>query len=110
MKKKELDQILTRMLQEYPTLSDCNFTVGKPLQVEVDGILRPACQELGIDRLKPFQTEMVAMNLIGGDRRNIQNLLKHGSCDLSYQVAGRARYRVNVFSQRGTYSVVMRRL
>jgi twitching motility protein PilT len=110
MKKKELDQVLIRMLQEYPTLSDCNFTVGKPLQVEVDGVLRPACQELGVDRLKPFQTEMIAMNLIGGDRRNIQNLLKHGSCDLSYQVAGRARYRVNVFSQRGTYSVVMRRL
>ncbi len=110
MKRKELDYILTRMLQEYPALSDCNFTVGKPLQVEVDGILRPACQELGIDRLKPFQTEMVAMNLIGGDRRNIQQLLRHGSCDLSYQVAGRARYRVNVFSQRGTYSVVMRRL
>jgi twitching motility protein PilT len=110
MKRKELDYILTRMLQEYPALSDCNFTVGKPLQVEVDGILRPACQELGIDRLKPFQTEMVAMNLIGGDRRSIQHLLRHGSCDLSYQVAGRARYRVNVFSQRGTYSVVMRRL
>lgn len=110
MKRKELDNILTRMLQEYPTMSDCNFTVGKPLQVEVDGVLRPACQELGIDRLKPFQTEMIAMNLIGGDRRNIHNLLKHGSCDLSYQVAGRARYRVNVFSQRGTYSVVMRRL
>jgi twitching motility protein PilT len=84
--------------------------VGKPLQVELDGVLRPVCQELGIDRLKPYQTEMIAMNLVAGDRRNIQHLLRHGSCDLSYQLAGRARYRVNVFSQRGTYSVVMRRL
>jgi twitching motility protein PilT len=110
MRRKELDYILTRMLQEHPSLSDCNFTVGKPLQAEVDGVLRPVCQELGIDRLKPYQTEMIAMNLVGNDRRNIQHLLRHGSCDLSYQVAGRARYRVNVFSQRGTYSVVMRRL
>jgi twitching motility protein PilT len=110
MRRKELDQILTRMLQECPGLSDCNFTVGKPLQVELDGVLRPVCQELGIDRLKPYQTEMIAMNLVAGDRRNIQHLLRHGSCDLSYQLAGRARYRVNVFSQRGTYSVVMRRL
>jgi twitching motility protein PilT len=98
------------MLQEYPNLSDCNFTVGKPMQVEVDGVLQPVCKELGIERLKPYQTEMIAMNLIGGDRRNIQHLLTHGSCDLSYQVAGRARYRVNIFSQRSCFSIVMRRL
>jgi twitching motility protein PilT len=110
MKRKELDNILTRMLQEHPGLSDCNFTVGKPFQVEVDGELRPVCQDLGIEKLKPYQTEMIAMALISNDRRNIQHLLRHGSCDLSYQVAGRARYRVNIFSQRGTYSIVMRRL
>jgi twitching motility protein PilT len=110
MRRKALEQILTRMLEQYPSLSDCNFTVGNPLQVEVDGILHPACQELNIERLTPYQTEVIALNLIGNDRRCIQQLLQHGSCDLSYQIPGLARYRVNVFSQRECYSVVMRRL
>jgi twitching motility protein PilT len=53
---------------------------------------------------------VIALNLIGNDRRCIQQLLRHGSCDLSYQIAGLARYRVDVFSQRECYSIVMRRL
>lgn len=50
------------------------------------------------------------LNLVGKDRRNIQHLLTHGSCDLSYHLPGRARFRVNIFSQRGRYSIVMRQL
>jgi len=110
MRRKTLDQILTRLLEQYPNLSDCNFTVGNPLQVEVDGELHPAGQEFGIGRLTPYQTEVIALSLIGSDGRCIQQLLQHGSCDLSYQIPGLARYRVNVFSQRECYSVVMRRL
>lgn len=98
------------MLDQYPRASDINLTVGKPPQVEVDGVLMPTCQALGLSKLTPFHTEMVMLNLAGGDRRNLQNLLNHGSCDLSYHLPGRARFRVNVFSQRGTYSVVMRQL
>jgi twitching motility protein PilT len=36
--------------------------------------------------------------------------LTEGSCDFSYQLAGKARFRVNVFSQKGCYSVAMRQL
>ncbi len=110
MKRKELDQILTMILEEYPNFSDLNFTVGRPIQAEVDGGLRPVCQSLGISELTPFQTEQIALNLIDNDRRNIQFLLNQGSADLSYYLPGRARFRVNVFSQRGTYSIVMRQL
>lgn len=110
MRRKDFDFILNRMLNENPQLSDINFTVGKPLQAEVDGLLRPVCRDLGIDSLTPFHTEMMMLNLVGRDRRNIQQLLTHGSCDLSYYVPGRARFRVNVFSQRGNYSIVMRQL
>lgn len=110
MRRRELDFFLTRILDENPRASDINFTVGKPPQVELDGQLRPVCQDLGIHRLIPFQTESIALNLIGGDRRNVQHLLNHGSCDLSYHLPGRARFRVNIFSQRGTYSIVMRQL
>ncbi|ABK17381.1 type IV pilus twitching motility protein PilT [Syntrophobacter fumaroxidans] len=110
MKRADLDFLLGHMLDQYPRASDINLTVGKPPQVEVDGVLMPTCQDLGLSKLTPFHTEMVMLNLAGGDRRNLQNLLNHGSCDLSYHLPGRARFRVNVFSQRGTYSVVMRQL
>ena len=105
-----MDFFLTRILNEYPQLSDINFTVGKPPQAEVDGVLRPVCQDLGIQKITPYHTEMLMINLAGGDRRCVQLLLNHGSCDLSYHLPGRARFRVNIFSQRGTYSIVMRQL
>ncbi len=108
MKRQDLNRILHRLLDEHPTLSDINFTVGKPIQAEVDGVLRPSCAELGLGVLSPYHTEHIALGLIGPDRRLIRNLLDTGSCDLSYALDARARFRVNVFSQRGFYSVVMR--
>jgi twitching motility protein PilT len=110
MRRTELDAFLQRILDESPTASDINFTVGKPPQVEVDGLLRPTCPEFGIGKLMPFHTETIALNLIGNDRRGVRHLLTQGSCDISYHLPGRARFRVNIFSQRGTYSVAMRQL
>ncbi|GKT06820.1 type IV pilus twitching motility protein PilT [Desulforhabdus sp. TSK] len=110
MRRPELDYLLSRILEENPRTSDINFTVGKSLQAEVDGQLKGVCHDLGIDKLTPYHTEMVALNLMGGDRRSVQHLLTRGSCDISYYLQGRARFRVNIFSQRGTYSVVMRQL
>ena len=110
MRQKELDDLLTRILDERPQLSDINFTAGKPPQAEVDGVLLPVCEDLGLPELTPFQTETIALNLLGKDRRNIQHLLIHGSCDLSHYLPGRARFRVNIFSQRGTLSIAMRQL
>jgi twitching motility protein PilT len=60
--------------------------------------------------LSPFQTEVFALNLINGNRRLIDLLLAEGSCDLSYELPGKARFRVNIFSRQGHYSVVLRRL
>lgn len=110
MRRSELDYILGSILSENPGASDINFTVGRPLQAEVDGQLRQVCTGMGLQKLAPYHTEMIALNLVGGDRRNIRNLLNHGSCDISYHLPGKARFRVNIFSQRGTYSVVMRQL
>jgi twitching motility protein PilT len=80
------------------------------LQAELDGVLSPVCERLGITKLTPFQTEQMALAIIDNDRRNVHNLLNQGSCDLSYYLPGKARFRVSVFSQRGTYSIVMRQL
>ncbi|MGA2400993.1 MAG: PilT/PilU family type 4a pilus ATPase [Syntrophobacteraceae bacterium] len=110
MRRAELDSFLLRILDENPSASDVNFTVGKPPQVEVDGLLKPACMDFGIRTLTPFHTETIALNLVGNDRRGVQHLLTMGSCDISYHLPGRARFRVNIFSQRGTYSIAMRQL
>ncbi|MGC8742540.1 MAG: type IV pilus twitching motility protein PilT [Verrucomicrobiia bacterium] len=110
MRRTELDYILGKMLEYHPNVSDLNITVDHPLQVELDGELRPVNIVPPIERLTPYQTEMIALNLIGGNRRLTEELQKTGSCDLSYSLGDKARFRVNVFSQRGNYSCVLRKL
>jgi len=110
MRKQQIDHILGDMLESYDNVSDLNVTADKPFQVESSGQLKPVSLEPPVDRLTPFQTEIFALNLINNDRRLTKTLLTEGSCDLSYQLAGKARFRVNVFSQKGCYSVVMRQL
>jgi len=110
MRRQQIDYILTSMLESYENVSDLNFTVDKPCQVEADGELKPVTLDPDIGRLTPFQAEALALNLIRGNRRLTRRLLKEGSCDISYQLAGKARFRVNVFSQKGYLSTVMRQL
>ncbi len=110
MRKQQIDHILGAMLESYDNVSDLNITVDKPFQVESSGQLKPVSLKPPVDRLTPFQSEIFALNLINNDRRLTKTLLTEGSCDLSYQLAGKARFRVNVFSQKGCYSVVMRQL
>jgi twitching motility protein PilT len=110
MRRQEIDHILTRMLDSHSNVSDLNFTVGKPLQVESAGELLPVDIKPPIKTLSPFQTETIALNLIGGDRRLTETLLRTGSCDLSYSLPGKARFRVNIFSQTGHFSIVLRQL
>lgn len=110
MRKQEVDHILTKMLDSHKSVSDLNITVGKSFQVESDGALIKVDMEPSFDELTPFQSEIFSLNLINQDRRLSEILLKEGSCDMSYQLPGKARFRVNIFSQRGNYSVVLRKL
>jgi twitching motility protein PilT len=110
MRKQQIDYILTTMLESHENVSDLNITVDKPFQVESAGELLPVSLTPLIHHLTPFQTEILALNLINRDRRLTTILLSEGSCDASYQLAGKARFRVNIFSQKGCYSTVMRQL
>jgi twitching motility protein PilT len=110
MRRTELDHLMSTMMESQPDVSDLNMTVEKPLQVESYGVLFPVTVDPPIEALTPFQTEMIALNLIGGNRRLTEDLLRTGSCDSSYTLSGKARFRVNIFSQRGNYSVVLRKL
>ncbi|MCD4716941.1 MAG: PilT/PilU family type 4a pilus ATPase [Desulfobacterales bacterium] len=110
MRKQQIDYILTSMLESYDNVSDLNMTVDKPFQVEASGQLMQVPLTPTVERITPFQSEIFALNLIDGDRRLTRTLLEEGSCDSSYQLAGKARFRVNIFSQKGCYSIVMRQL
>jgi twitching motility protein PilT len=110
MRRKELDSVLSIMLDSNKDVSDLNITVDKPLQVESSGQLVPVNIEPNIAKLTPFQTEQLALNLVSGNRRLTEDLLRTGSCDSSHYVPGKARFRVNIFSQRGNYSIVLRKL
>jgi twitching motility protein PilT len=117
MRRNELNYLLKTMLEGPEVdetvkkdISDLNFTVEKPLQVEHWGDLVAIPCTPPIERLTPFQTEMIALNVIGSSYRLLDDLVRSGSCDTSYSLDQLARFRVNIFSQRGHYSVVLRRL
>jgi twitching motility protein PilT len=110
MQRNELDRILSRMLEAHGPVSDLNFTAGRPPQVELHGELLPVVTDPPLPRLTPFQTEAIALALIGSDRRLTETLVRTGSCDPPYGLGSTARFRVNVFQQRGCYSIVLRRL
>jgi len=98
------------MLDSYDNVSDLNITVGKPFQVETSGDLAVVDLDPKFSEITPFQSEIFALNLINQSQRLTETLLLEGSCDSSYELPGKARFRVNIFSQRGSYSVVLRKL
>ena len=107
MKNFNLDAILEAMLKMSERVSDLNFSVGRQPQVEIDGTLVPV-NFPGLPRLTPYQTEMIAMHMLRGDRELTRALLTNGSVDLSYSIPQKTRFRVNIFAQRGTYAIVLR--
>jgi twitching motility protein PilT len=110
MRRPELDLMLNTMLDSQPEVSDLLFTVDKPPQVESYGELKPVLLDPPIETLTPYQTETIALNMIGENPWHAQDLLKRGSCDAAYTLQDKARFRVNIFSQRGNYSIVCRKL
>ena len=103
----DLPPIIERMLLLSDRISDLNFSVGQLPQVEINGKLTPV-QPLGMQKLTPYQTEIIAMTLLHGNPGAAERLAQTGTADLSYSLPSRARFRVNIFQQRGVYSIVMR--
>jgi twitching motility protein PilT len=99
--------VIAAMLDSGDGISDLIFSPGRPPQVEKLGELTPvAIPDLPV--LRPEDTARVARDLIAGNAHARQALEQQGACDLSYSLAERSRFRVNVFRQRGTYAIVMR--
>ena len=103
----DVNPMIEQMLLSAGHISDLNFSVGQPPQVEVSGQLTPLAP-LGVGKLSPFQTEMIAMALLRGNAEAAALLAQKGTTDLSYAMPGKSRFRVNIFQQRGSFSIVMR--
>ncbi|HQR39341.1 MAG TPA: PilT/PilU family type 4a pilus ATPase, partial [Blastocatellia bacterium] len=103
----DLPPILEKMLSVAENISDLNFSVGRPPQVEINGKLTPVDIK-GLRTLTPYQTEVIAMSLLEGNFDGAERLVQTGSADISYSLPSRTRFRVNIFKQRGSISVVMR--
>ena len=99
--------IIEQMLLISDNVSDLNFSCGQKPQVEINGTLYSATP-LGMGRLTAFQTEMIAMALLRGNPDAANQLAKTRTADLSYALPGKCRFRVNIFQQRNSYSIVMR--
>lgn len=107
-----LDDILERMLEARPNVSDLNISPNRPLQVESDGELHEVAPDPPFRHLKlsPYQTMSMCRALIGTDERAWRELRESGSCDFSYTLRNIARFRVNCFMSQGDYSMVLRKL
>jgi len=110
MPRAELDRLLRHMLAASDGVSDLFFVVGRPVQVEIFGELVEVVGGPISGLLQPEQTEAIALALIGDTPRLQEDLCNNGSCDTAYAVEGSARFRVNVFKQRGTFAMVLRKL
>jgi len=99
--------LLAGMLRASDKVSDLIFSPGRPPQVEIHGQLT-AVEIPGSVMLTADDTRRIAADLIGTNKQAINTLREQGSCDVSYGLPGMARFRVNVFIQRGSCAIVMR--
>ncbi|MFY9909771.1 MAG: PilT/PilU family type 4a pilus ATPase [Candidatus Sulfotelmatobacter sp.] len=99
--------LLSAMLRAADKISDLVFSPGRPPQVQVYGQLIPV-QVPQLASLTPDDTRHIAADLIGDNKQAVSSLREYGSCDISYGLPGVARFRANIFIQRGSCAVVMR--
>jgi twitching motility protein PilT len=99
--------VLQRMLAVSDKVSDLIFSPGRAPQVELMGELQPVPVP-GLEKLLPLHTAALAKLIIGNHSNAYETLEKTGSADLSFSAPGFARFRVNIFMQRGTHAIVMR--
>ena len=109
MDKKIINYMIKQATNNYPELSDLLFIPYEPFEILLYGRVHRLNIIDKLVRFSPFQVETIAMALIENRRRLLKDLVTTGSCDLSYQVDN-IRLRVNIFSQRTGYAIVMRKL
>ena len=106
-RKIHTEQLVTAMLKSSPHVSDLIFSPGRAPQVEVSGQL-VELKYKGLESLTPQDTLLIANDIMSKNETSKRKLEEDGSADLSFGITGVARFRVNIFRQRGSCAVVMR--
>jgi len=99
--------IIASMLRASAKISDLIFSPGRAPQVEISGQLAQL-KIAGVDVLSAEDTARIAGDLIGHNAHAVEKLRLEGSCDISYSLPKLSRFRVNIFTQRGSCAIVMR--
>ena len=110
MNTEELDRLLEAMISSAGGISDLLFVAGRPLQVEIEGELKPYVSGPSEPVLTSESIEVLARVIINNNERLLQDLKERGSCDCGYTLKNFCRFRVNIYRQNGNYAMVMRHL
>jgi twitching motility protein PilT len=100
-------EIIAVMLRSVKSTSDLIFSPGRAPQAETSGQL-VQLKIPGVGLLTAEHTARIAADLIGRNTHAVDKLKQEGSCDISYSLSQLARFRVNIFTQRGSCAIVMR--
>jgi len=101
--KKAIDTILEALVGEQ--VSDIHFKVGSPPVVRKSGSIEHS------DGFPPFTLQHLIQIIDEVTSQSQRDRVAAGyEVDLAYSLSGKARFRVNIFSQRGTPAVVMRKI
>ena len=98
----DLDDLLREVVER--EASDVHVKVGSPPYLRIEGDLVPTEREA----VEAADTERVAFAIMPKQRSD--EFIKAGEADFAHSVAGLGRFRVNVFRQRGSVGIVMRRV
>jgi twitching motility protein PilT len=99
--------IIAAMLRAAKNTSDLIFSPGRAPQVEANGQL-VQLRITNVNVLTAEDTARIAADLIGHNAHALGKLKEEGSCDVSYSLPKVSRFRVNIFTQRGSCAIVMR--
>jgi twitching motility protein PilT len=105
----DVDTLLYQLLESAENISDCLFIVGRPPQVESSGRLC-LVPVPGLEVLTPDHTAYLGEHFMRHNQRLQEDYQILGSCDTSYALSDKARFRVNVFRQNGAHGIVLRKL
>jgi len=98
----DMNQLLEICLQQ--NASDIHITVGRPPTFRISG----ACKSLKAPPLTPEDTTALMKQITS--ERGQQELAELGSTDFAIGYFDKARFRVNVFKQKGRLAMVLRQI
>jgi twitching motility protein PilT len=97
-----LNQLLKDMVGQGG--SDLHITTNSPPQVRVDGVLR----QMNLPPVTPTESKQLAYSILTDNQKH--RLEENLEIDLSFGLKGLARFRANIFHQRGAIAAVFRQI